>query len=74
LIVVYIVTSLKMLFNTLCKIGKNFLSRFDDDSLIFIRKSFSFHASLMISFDNSNNDVKIVGERLIRNTNEIFSF
>ncbi len=62
-----------MLFNTLCKIGKNFLSRFDDNSLIFTRKSFSFHANSMILFDSFDDDVKIVDERMIRNIDKIFS-
>jgi len=63
-----------VLFNTLCKIDKNFLNRFDDNSLIFIRKSFSFHASSMILFDNFDDDVKIASERIVRNIDKIFSF
>jgi len=62
-----------MLFNTLYKIDKNFLDRFDDNSLIFTRKSFSFHANSIISFDNSNDNVKIANEKMIRNIDKIFS-
>ncbi len=54
-----------MLFSTLYKIGKNFLSHFGDNSLIFIKKSFSFHASSMISFDSFDDNAKIVDERMM---------
>jgi len=62
-----------MLFSTLCKIDKNFLNRFGEDSLILIKKSLSFHANSMISFNNSSENVRIVDEKKIRNTNKIFS-
>ncbi len=54
-----------MLFSTFCKIGKNFLNHFGNNSLIFTRKSFSFHANSMISFDSFNNNVKIVNEKIM---------
>jgi len=62
-----------VLFSTFYKIDKNFLSRFNDNSLIFIRKSFSFHANSMILFDSFGDDVKIAGEKMIRNIDKIFS-
>jgi len=62
-----------VLFNILYKIGKNFLGRFDDNSLIFTRKSFNFHVSSMTSFDSFDDDARIAGEGMIRNIDKIFS-
>ncbi len=54
-----------MLFDIFYKINKNFSSRFDNNLLIFTRKSFSFHANSMISFDNFDNNVKIASEKIM---------